>query len=678
MARSRKSNIKPTLTVDDKDHYLSGVPKTTIIVHPPTENTSKMKSLFKYSLEDQLAKMAAKIDTMSRRGKDIYKRDKLKPWKEPIGTRYDRLEKMQRRSEERKSLGISHTWKPAAKYTHKNATTLVAALARNSTLRWLYDTSIGTDFSYFDTEKKTWVINLDPRRLLYASRIDSSTIVNEPTDSMVHSTIGAAIHETAHALYTPPEKLEDWLKTYEALATFRVWEDMYINSTILLQKLPGAKPFLQHADLWTNPPVETAETIYDLFKDGQTPAAFEGWVSAMSYLDYNTVWFFDKENVKVPHQTLIDIHNDIWPLREELTAGKTVKIERRAEIYQAIADLMSKIAPPELHNQIECEFTVTEDGATRTPLSQIMSSENQPKLTLGDLLNESGDCHSPEMPGLPEQFISWSKTQNKLIEDAISAGTADIENLIYVEAEINEYPTPQFDQARVDELKNIFKIRYSERRQLVHGEPDGRLSGRKLHKLFRRPAGKNVFKKRPHIDTPKGVLMVLVDGSGSMNGKPYTIASQAGYEMWLATFSNRDYKVIVWNYTGNGKDLDVRGAALADNGELKWPSLHGASTPSYQAVGKAWEFLHNNYPEQKKALLHFTDLGIGDRVVDSDMFEPMEKDETTTFATIGIPGAYDGGDLARSQNKHPRMNIMNHTTENLLEAVQEFVYENLA
>ena len=167
--------------------------------------------------------------------------------------------------------------------------------------------------------------------------------------------------------------------------------------------------------------------------------------------------------------------------------------------------------------------------------------------------------------------------------------------------------------------------------------------------------------------------MLLVDGSGSMSGDPYNTASMAAKEVMLALQGNPDYKVTVWNYTNSGNELDVV-AGWTDGKNFHWPNMRGGGTPSHQAMVKAHEFLKLNYKHSPKIIVHFTDLGWGDSPTEE--FDALANDNTLDYITVTVAqvnGRNVDTWLASVKDSSPGMNVSAYTTNELVQAVQEFI-----
>jgi hypothetical protein len=575
---------------------------------------------------------------------------------------------------------ITYATKDSIRHIHAQSQKLIASIMPKVNVRWHIDPSIDTDYSTYDPKKKRWVVSLDPRRATFANKNDPE-MQQPPTNQMAQSTVGAAIHEVSHTLYTPGESMDEWVKNFETLAVMRVFEDVYINNFVTVNRLPGARPILQSAMNWSCPPEATTESLQSYYEGpAGHPEYFEQWVNILlltEHMAHNTA----KSDITVPDQVTADIVDQVRPYTDQLMSGDHIPSAERADIYQAIADIITSKYPPQLHQEIpNIKFEIDPiTGGTRTELNQQVDLGNGDTENLNELI-EIPACVSGSETGslIPEELLTHLKSLNVNLDLLEQDHLNQLEDVNYERIKEHEFQPPAPDARRVDKLAGIFKAKKSIRRMYQHGLEEGRLSQRRLHRLARattQPYTK-VFKRRPIIDTPAAAIILLVDGSGSMTGLPYNTAASCANELFLALQGNKDYVLHVWNYTGNNTVLDVKAGSLDKHNKLMFPNMLGGGTPSHLAMSKAHEFLVANYKNSNRVIVHFSDLGFGDSP--ANLMQPLLKDKRLSYTTIAIPVGWMASNrdwLRSSQDRFPDLKINSYPSEDLVKAIEEFILD---
>lgn len=557
-------------------------------------------------------------------------------------------------------------WYTLADRIQRVSNSLISALNRNTVVRWHIPADMGTDCTTWNEQKKRWEVYLNINRLKFED--NQSTTQTDPSPHMIQSTIGVALHELSHTLYSP-EKPGEACKTYEAHMIYRAYEDIYINHRTL-KKLPGAGPFFDDAHMWSNPAPALKTKIKEVIKEGIS--SFEDYCNLQTVNDYTANISHKSPSLDLPDDECLRIHQEFQPYVEKLTTGLLIPLEERMAMYQEMADIISKEHSPEIHSTIPTiQYTINDNGGTETPLDQFMDSNG--KSTLQDLIDSMnlGSCSSlPENnPGKLEADYTIARSLNDRLEDSESDNVSGIEGLNYAKTKpTSRGITPKVKQSVVDAIRSIFRTRYSERRNYVHGLPEGKLSTRKLHKLLRPTTDLAVFRRRPKIDSVNTAVLFLVDASGSMSGAPYETAITAAETMFQALKYNRDYKVYIWIYSGGYDGVEV--ISPIHDETIHWPTLPGGGTPSYLALGKAYQFLSQNAKSAHKVIIHFTDAYPGNEGEDSEWFLKLRKDNAAAYASVAVIDQRRLDDL-KAQN--PKLNLMSHTTEHLPKAINEFI-----
>lgn len=556
--------------------------------------------------------------------------------------------------------------KKIALTTRDVAAKLIHAINPKTTVRW--KTSKETENTYWDEQQKKHVVSLNLAKLHQEHAVGGQK--EEPSESMIQATIGQGLHEVAHTLYSP-KKIEEFVDTFEQVAVARVFEDIYINGRVL-SRLPGAKPYLESSTFWTSPPKETISSINEFIKHNEELPYFEQRLQIHGMTATLAHWASNDAVVNMPTQELADEYNEIEKEAAALFTGEPVEPEDRKKIYQRIADVITRHHPPELCEMPGIESTTNENGGTETALDQMTAAGE--KLT--DAIGNGEACQEAGT-GTSEKNDAEANSLNQMAEASEEANVDGMEGIQIVGGNFNQNYNgysfrPNVNKKTVEDIRSIFRTRFTERRNYQHGVPEGKLSTRRLHKLLRPTVERNVFKHRPKLDTVNTAILFLVDASGSMSGQPYEVATKSAETVRQAISGNRDYKITIWTYSGSDETVDILPVVVKEDPTetMEWPPLWGGGTPSYTALGRAYQFLHHNYPNANKIILHFTDAAPGGGNADFEWLTRLRKDNSAAYASIAV---CDQNYLNNIINTLPLLRCMKDNTGNLVNAVKEFV-----
>ncbi len=550
---------------------------------------------------------------------------------------------------------------------------------RRVLVRWQDDAQ---DHSY-TREDGAWVIVANPKRLLFVS----AAAPGEATYSSVTScgsVLGAVLHEAAHVLYSPETHKGGKMRrlTRDELALFRVYEDLYVNSVLVRQRAPGFAGLVPYAYNWLSPADAVVTSV------NQNDASEGAFARAVLALSADFFAFINKQpDAKFPEAWQAELTARLRPLRERLASGEVIPWERRHRMLKRAV----KITYGVLHKY----GMYDPPPPPGTPQPQAGDGDGDGEPSEGGSQPESGDGDS-DLPGdmsgladvpVPEQAEDCGPSCGHKDTDAdlprhIARSLREAFRRANRQAEAQEtgfdagppmdhaevtpatstYPTDHYDRERAAMLKRAFRTFSQTRRGWLHGAEAGKLSSRRLAALAS-GSSPNVFKARAKVRGTQGAVLILIDGSGSMQGRPYEQAAIAARELYEAIGRNPDYEAYVWAYSGSSSRVDIVSGRHV-GGQFYWPPADGGSTPSWRAMTEGAKWLKAKHPRTKRVIIHLTDTMWNDRYI-PEFTEAVERDHDLDYITIGIGGHRAGANAVR-------MRVSTHDVGSIVDAVQEF------
>jgi cobalamin biosynthesis protein CobT len=198
----------------------------------------------------------------------------------------------------------------------------------------------------------------------------------------------------------------------------------------------------------------------------------------------------------------------------------------------------------------------------------------------------------------------------------------------------------------IQKVRHIFQEIEVVESRWRHGLENGKLDGRRLAKVG---VGKTtVFKHRELRDQPSTAVVLLLDTSGSMQGRLYIVNETAAVfaEGLKPLYPKTWYEVITYTGRTTQTSGDVQLTRLASSTmRLSLRGVwHGGGTPSGEAIASALLLLRRRQ-ERRKVIIHFTD---GSPDHGSDVRKAVEicrQDgvEVITISVGYLPTAYGEG-----------------------------------
>ena len=584
----------------------------------------------------------------------------------------------------------------------------------NPKARVLWQSNIQTDHSV--TEKDgSWTIRANPLRLVRPNPLDASVERTTLTIDGVASALGALLHEVAHTVYSPQTTGLGAKVTDDELSVLRVYEDLYVNSVILKSRLPGLKNLLPHCYNWLNP--------HDQLVDkANNPTGQDGWFrEALTVIHSDFLAHVNgKDAGEYPEEWQSELATRLRPIRDRLASGEALSwakrltlLKRTVKIVYGVLHKHGLYDPPGQQGQGQQQQqqgqgqgqpqSGTGAGDQTDASQQPQSSESgegqggqdgdEDVSQLGDDSGlkdvvpkqprdrdancDAGDQEAKQAARIQQTRASQGLEKavqgaNAIAEAKEQGGSAQPDDYgavdgCFITPANDDFSTDHYNKERSNQLRRVFRTFSTARRGWLHGTDAGRLSGRRLPGLVS-GVSRNVFKARTEIRGAQGAVLILIDGSGSMGGKPYEQAALAARELYEAIGHNPDYKVYAWAYSGGGSQVDVIQARYG-NSKLYWPRCDGGSTPSWAAMTNAAKFLKRRHPNKKRVIVHLTDLGWNDSFI-TDFTTHVENDPDLDYVTIGIDIGYSGSNRG---DDWKRMRVSKFkANDNIVGAVQEF------
>jgi hypothetical protein len=552
--------------------------------------------------------------------------------------------------------GQDLAWVEALAAIQERVTRLVQTLQPKAVVRWT-DDEVGTDHTRREDDG-TWVIALNPARLFLADSGRKTYSRGRIRATGIAGLFGAACHEVAHTRYSP-ERAD--LTAHER-AVYRIYEDAYINARLVCDLLPGARSFVQHAMLWSNPPRALAAALTEA---AERPS-FDSYADACAAADLVCRGTFDRAQVRVPAE-LVPMLNAVAPMSSRLISDDEISWDERLALYRQIVNEIARRLPPEADRQNAPQNAGRGDGphGTGTP----GGPDGAPGAAAG---RDSHGCRLGEPTGraLPRRLRAAAIAANRRTADGRQGAPGSDSHTVGSAGTPPRHADARLaiDVGRVERLRLLFRTRTYERHQPVHGSTAGRLSGRRLWQLAG-GASERVFREHQVRRESGGAVLLLIDGSQSMvQHNNAGVAARAATEVHLALAGFPGYSVYTWLYDSDAGELRIREAEF-DGRSLRFLALSPGGTPSHAAMVEAGSFLRARHPALPRLIIHFSDLLFADEPTAE--FERLGVEPRLAWATVTCDA--DEQLLHAQQSRFPAMHISSHTAHRLVGAIEQIV-----
>lgn len=160
------------------------------------------------------------------------------------------------------------------------------------------------------------------------------------------------------------------------------------------------------------------------------------------------------------------------------------------------------------------------------------------------------DAPAHAIPNLPPAYHAYSQTQDEIVHASQLASSEELEQLnVQLEQKLVQF------QALVSRLAGRLQrfLMAQQAREWSFDEEDGMIDSRRLARLIVRPDMVHIFKREKQTAFRDTVVTLLIDNSGSMRGRPITIAAlsasilartleRCGVKVEVLGFTTRDWK----------------------------------------------------------------------------------------------------------------------------------------